>query len=175
MTRAAKLLPYYDVSPQLSRNELFSWRPSSNVCETSSLTSFFCFPAECVLHQFPAASPGSAESDNWWRRQQVSGGCEQQTQTAGVQLRSYQAHEAHLDVHSGKKKKEKGNTQTKKVAQSQADAQWTRKTTNCGTISYLLDQSSMVWVDFVRLPLHFISIQLLVLLEHGSLFHYFMQ
>lgn len=79
--------------------------PSSNVSETSSLlTSFFCFPAECVLHQLPAAAPGSAESDNRWRRQQMSGGREQQTQTAGVQLRSYQAHEAHMDVHSGKKK-----------------------------------------------------------------------
>jgi len=65
------------------------------------LTPSLCFPAERVLHQLPAASPGSAESDNRWRRQQVFGRREQQTQAAGVQLRSYQAHEAHLDVHSG--------------------------------------------------------------------------
>lgn len=59
-------------------------------------------PAECVLHQLPAAPPGSAESDDRRRRQQVSGGREQPAQAAGVQLRRHQAHEAHLDVLSGK-------------------------------------------------------------------------
>lgn len=61
-----------------------------------------CPPAECVLHQLPAAPPGSAESDDRRRRQQVSGGREQPAQAAGVQLRRHQAHEAHLDVLSGK-------------------------------------------------------------------------
>ncbi len=72
------------------------------LCITQQILSCFCFPAECVLHQLAAVSPGGAQPHDrrWW--QQVSGGREQQTQAAGVQLRSYQTHEAHLDVHSGK-------------------------------------------------------------------------
>lgn len=61
-----------------------------------------CLPAECLLHQLTAAPLGSSEPDHRWRRQQVSGGREQQTAATGVQLCLYQAHEAHLDVQSGK-------------------------------------------------------------------------
>lgn len=90
------VFPPLDVFPQLRRTESYFqllWSDCWYVCVP---------PAECVLHQLPAAPPGSAESDDRRRRQQVSGGREQQTQAAGVQLRRHQTHEAHLDVLSGK-------------------------------------------------------------------------
>lgn len=68
----------------------------------SILSPCLCLPAERLLHQLPAAPLGSSEPDHRRRRQQVSGGREQQTAATGVQLRLDQAHEAHLDVQSGK-------------------------------------------------------------------------
>lgn len=68
----------------------------------SILSPCLCLPAECLLHRLPAAPLGSSEPDHRWRRQQVSGGREQQTTATGVQLCLCQAHEAHLDVQSGK-------------------------------------------------------------------------
>lgn len=70
--------------------------------ECSILSPCLCLPAECLLHQLAAAPLGSSEPDHRWRRQQVSGGREQPTAATGVQLCLHQAHEAHLDVQSGK-------------------------------------------------------------------------
>lgn len=68
----------------------------------SILSPRLCLPAECLLHQLAAAPLGSSEPDHRRRRQQVSGGREQPAAATGVQLRLYQAHEAHVDVQSGK-------------------------------------------------------------------------
>lgn len=69
--------------------------------KSSALSLRLRLPAECLLHQLPAAAPRRPEPHHRRRRQQVSGGRQQQAAATGVQLRLNQAHEAYLDLCTG--------------------------------------------------------------------------